>query len=405
MENKDKLSFNSKIIILDRAIGEIIELFLGTFLAAYFYRITQDNMIYISIYYIISWAIATIGAFLFSNYIKTKNKVVLYRYGTLIKAIYILLIIILKEKILDYIWLIAIMYGISVATTGFPLNMIESELVSEKERTKYMGYKSATGEITKIIIPIFLGAYITYSSYQITAILVFIFSIIKLVISCCMENKNVSKDKTNLNKFIKEVKENPQYPIKKLYIIEFFKGITVHGVLKIVISLLIIYELKTELNLGIWTSFFSICMIITMILFSKKYNKYHSNKILTVCGFFIITSFIILLFSINKVTIIMYNIVFYVFISILLAITDIRLFDYSNKSPFEKELNTEYFIFRELSLNLGRICGYIILLLIGLSRNLSYLKILFFCATISLMIIILISKNIDKKENLNVNES
>lgn len=190
MENKEtqKLSFGSKIIILDRVIGNIIELFLSTFLAAYFYKITEDNMIYISIYYIISWISATIGAFLLGDYIKRKNKVVLYRYGTFIKAIYILLIIILKEKILDYVWLIAIIYGISTATTGFPFNMMESEAVDEKERTKYMGYKSAIGEITKIVVPIFLGAYITYTSYEIAAILLFVFSIIKLIISLFIKN-------------------------------------------------------------------------------------------------------------------------------------------------------------------------------------------------------------------------
>lgn len=400
MRNKEKLSFESKVIILDRAIGNIIELFLSTFLAAYFYKITQDNMIYISIYYIISWIAATIGAFLLGDYIKRKNKIALYRCGTFIKALYILLIIILQEKVLDYVWLIAIMYGISVSTTGFPFNMIESEIVDEKERTKYMGYKSAIGEITKIIVPIFLGAYITYTSYQIAAILVFVFSIIKLINTYFIKNKNVRKDKLNLKKCIKAIEENKKYPIKKLYIIEFLKGMTVHGVLSIVISLLIIYEVKTDLNLGMWSSLFSICMIITMLVFAKKYDKQNSKKILTICGFAIITSFILLLFSINMTTIILYNIVYYIFIQILLSITEIRLFDYSNKPPFEKELNTEYFVFRELFINLGRVVGYIILLVIGLSHNLNYLKILFLCTTIALIIIIRMSKNINVKEKV-----
>ncbi len=187
---KEKLPFEAKIIILDRVIGNTIDLFLNTFLAAYFYKITEDNMIYIAIYYIIVWVAATIGAIIVGNYIKTKNKVMLYRLGTIIKAGYILLIIILKERILDYIWLIAIIYGITVATTGFPFNMLESEAVEEKHRTKYMGYKSAIGEIIKVIAPIFLGAYITYSSYQIAAILVFVLSIIKVIITLYIKNKN-----------------------------------------------------------------------------------------------------------------------------------------------------------------------------------------------------------------------
>ena len=82
----------------------------------------------------------------------------------------------------------------------------------------------------------------------------------------------------------------------------------------------------------------------------------------------------------------------------VLSITDIRLFDYSNQPPFDKELNSEYFTFRELFLNLGRVFGYIILLIIGISHNLDYLKFLFLFITIALITIIIISKTINKEE-------
>ncbi len=396
---KEKLSIQPKIIIIDKAIGNIIELFLSTFLTAYFYKITENNIKYIAIYYIISWISATVGAFILGNYIKTKNKVVLYRYGTFIKALYILLIVILKEKILEYVWLIAIIYGITVATTGFPFNMIESELVDEKERTKYMGYKNAIGEVTKVIVPIFLGAYITNTSYQVAAVLVFIFSIVKLINTFFIKNKNIIKNKINLQETWRVIKDKKEYPIKRIYLIEFLKGITVHGVLSIVISLLIMYEVKTELSLGLWSSFFSICMIITMLIFAKKYNKENSRKILTVCTFTILISFILLLLKINMTSIIIYNLIYYTFIQILLSITEIRLFNYSNKPPFNGEFNTEYFIFREVFINLGRVVGNLILLIIGLSNNLEYLKIFFFGTTISLMLIIKLSKNLEE-ENL-----
>ncbi len=393
-----KLSNDAKIIILDRAIGNVIEIFLSTFLAAYFYKITQDSLVYISIYHIISWIAATIGAFFVANYIKTKNKVNLYRAGTFLKAFYVLLIIILKEKIIDYVWLIGICYGISVACTGFPFNMMESELVEEKERTKYMGYKSAIGQIVKIVIPVVLGAYITFTSYQIAAALILFFSLIKLGISFFIKNKNVNKEKINIPQFFKQVKKHTEYPIKKLYTIEFLKGITFHGVLGIIVSLLIIYEFNTELNLGIWTSVFSVCKIIVMMLFAKCYNKKKSNLVLTLIGFSISISFIWMLFSINKTTVVLYNLVYYTFMEILLSITEIRLFDYSNKPPFKEEYNTEYFIFRELFLNIGRVLGYVILLFVGFMHNMEYLKFLFFAVTIALILIIVLTKNISKKE-------
>ncbi len=400
MNNQEKLSFGSKIIIIDRAIGNILDLFSNTFLSAYFYKLTQDNMIYISVYYIIVWISATIGALLVGNYIKRKNKVVLYRCGILINSIFIILIICLKEEILNYIWLMAIIYGVSVATTGFPFNMMESELVNEKERTKYVGYRHVVGETTRVLAPIFLGAYITFTSYQIAAILVLIFSIIRLINSYFMKNVNIVKEKIDLKKFIKAVKNKKQYPIKKIYIIEFLKGITVNGVLEKIIALLIIYEVQTELNLGIWSSIFSICMIFAMTLFAKKYNKNKSKNLLTICSFSIITSFLLLLISINMTTIVIYNIVYYVFIKIMYSITEVNLFDYSNMEPFDKELNVEYFIFREIFLNIGRVLGYVILLIIGFTHNLEYLKIFFLCMTVSLIIIIRMSKKINTREQI-----
>lgn len=400
MKEKILLSNNAKIIILDRAIGNIIEIFLSTFLAAYFYKITQDNLIYLSIYHIVAWIVATIGALIVSDYIKRKNKVNLYRFGTFIKTLFIFFIIILKENIVNYVWLIGICYGISVATTGFPLNMMESELIDEKERTKYQGYKSSVAEIVSVIVPILLGAYITITSYHVAAILVFAFSILKLIVSFFIKNANVSNSKVDLRQFRQEAKKYKEYPILKLYIIEFLKGITVHGVLSIIISLLIIYEFNTELNLGIWNSVFSICMIITMLIFAKYYNKKKPNTILRICLIAIVFSCIWMLISINKTTIILYNFVYYIFIKILLSITEINLFDYSNKPPFDKEFNTEYFTYREAFINAGRVFGYSILLLIGFTHNLEYLKLLFLCTTICLVAIVIMSKKLTKNNKL-----
>ncbi len=45
MNNQEKLSFGSKIIIADRAIGNILDLFSNTFLSAYFYKLTKFTML------------------------------------------------------------------------------------------------------------------------------------------------------------------------------------------------------------------------------------------------------------------------------------------------------------------------------------------------------------------------
>ena len=374
-ENKTKLSNIAKVLILDQSVGKIVNIFLDTFLAAYFYKISQRNILYLSIYNIIGWIFATIAAFLVADIIKRKNKVKLYRFGTLIKSIYIFVIMILGEKIIDYVYVIGIIYGISTATTGFPYNMIESENISNNERSKYIGFVSAAVEIISLIIPILLGAYITFESYQVTASLVFLFSILKLIISFKIENKNVQNSAVNLKEFYNIFYKDPI--LKKLYLIEFFKGLNRYGVMSLVVSLLIIYQSNNELELGSWTSLFSLFTIISMYLFGKLYKKSKKRNLLIYSLVVIVISSLAIFYKMNLITVVIYNIAYYIFMNIILKITEVNLFDYSNKEPFKTKFNTEYFIFRELFLNIGRILGYIALLLVGFTEKLINLKIIF----------------------------
>lgn len=389
----NKLSKMAKVLILDQSMGKIISIFLDTFLAAYFYKISEQNILYLSIYNIVGYIFATIGAFLVADIIKRKDKVKLYRFGTLIKSIYIFMIMILGERIVNYVYIIGIMCGISTATTGFPYNMIESESISNKERSKYIGFASAATEIISLIIPILLGAYITFKSYQIAAMLIFIFSIFKLILSFKIKNINVQNTKVNLKEFYNIFKEDAT--LKKLYIIEFFKGINRYGVMSLVVSLLIIYQSNNELELGGWTSLFSLFTIIAMYMFGRYYNNTKKRNLLICSLIAMLISFVAVLYKVNLVTVVIYNIVYYVFMNIILKITEVSLFDYSNKEPFKTKFNTEYFIFRELFLNIGRILGYAtLLLLVGFTQNFANLNILFVLIIISIISIVYINLNL-----------
>lgn len=392
--SQNSISKPAKILVCDKAIGKVIDIFLTTFLASYFYKISEQNMVYLAIYHIVTYVVATIGAFMVSDYIKRKNKIRLYRLGIAIKAFNIFLIILLKEKIVDYVYLIGVVNGITTATTGFPFNMIESEQVESKERSKYQGYKKAAEQIIGIVIPTFLGAYITFNSYEVAATLILIFSLLRLGLSFFIQNKNIQEDGLRLREFVSRIKRDQK--IKKLYQIEFFKGITVYGVMELVVSLLIIYELKNDLELGAWTSIFAILTVISMFWFAKYYKENRENKILKVSFLFILISFVCMICSINIYTIVLYNIVYYIFVNILLNITETRLFNYSSEGVYKDKFNTEYFIFREVYLNMARVLGFFVLWLVGITQNMSWLKILLLFITVALICMIKMSRDLNK---------
>ena len=166
--------------------------------------------------------------------------------------------------------------------------------------------------------------------------------------------------------------------------------------MSLVVSLLIIYNSNNELELGGWTSIFSLVTIISMYIFGKNYTKKNKNKLLITSLIIMIASFLAILFKINIITVIIYDIVYYTFMNIVLKITEIDLFDYSNNEPFKNKYNTEYFVFREIFLNTARTIGYVLLLLfVGLTMNMSNLKIIFAIIVFSIIMTIYLSLSLD----------
>ena len=320
--------------------------------------------------------------------------------NSVIPSLYIFMIIVMGEKIINFVYLIGIMYGVSTATTGFPFNMIESECVTPKERTKYIGLASVFTEIISFVVPIILGAYITLKSYQIAAIIILVFSIIKIINSFNIKNKNIQTSNISIKDFISELKKDKI--LKKLYAIEFLKGINRYGVMSLVVSLLIIYNTKNEFELGWVSSLLSLCSILAMYAFAKMYKEKHKKIILGFSLIFLFVSFILVMNNINMTSVILYNVSYYIFMNVILKITEVNLFNYSNKREYKDKYNTEYFIFRELFLNIGRTLGYILLLIfVGFSHNLNNLKIIFIFIIISIIGTILLSNSVDDNNKLN----
>ena len=114
---KTKLDRSAKSLMACDLTNGIINLFGETFLVAYFLQISNENIIQVSTFYIILYLILGVGSILLGNIIKSKPKkrVSIYRFGIIIKSIYILLIILFKNKISHYFIIFAIFYGIAEA--------------------------------------------------------------------------------------------------------------------------------------------------------------------------------------------------------------------------------------------------------------------------------------------------
>ena len=135
------------------------------------------------------------------------------------------------------------------------------------------------------------------------------------------------------------------------------------GALESLMTILILNSFKTDMNLGIITSIITILSIISAKLYGKIYKKKDDKNLIIIFSIFPVIAVLILLIWRNNVTIIIYNVCYVVFTSLLTLTREIRLFNISDSHIVDKNNQCEFFALREGILNIGRVVGYVMLLL------------------------------------------
>ncbi len=386
------------IIIAITAMRDIMDLFLGPFLTTYFIKTSQESITDLSIYYIFSYLLLALGSFLIASIIKRKFRIGMFRLGIILNYLYILTIIILKENIVNHLLLISLLYGISCSAYWFPYNLFVINRIDNPERTEFTVRMKTVSSIVGILCPIILGSIITVTNYELTAIIILLISIIQIILSfILMPEKKTELEQFNPKKTWELLRNNAQ--IKKMCIVEFFTGMNISGgALKILITILIFQSFKTNMNLGIITSITTIISMIMIKIYGKIYKNKSDKNIIVLSSILPILSVIALLLFKNNITVILYNICYVVFATLLVMTKEIRLFNLSNSKIVEENHQSEFFAIREGMLNSGRIIGYTLLLLAGVTGNETLLNLVMILLTLSIFIMGLNITKIEKFE-------
>ena len=395
MKNK---KIEENIIIAINAMKKVMILFLGPFLTAYFIKKSQESITDLSIYYIFSYTLLGIGTFIVASIIKNKFRVGMFRIGVILNFVYIMIIIILKEKIIEHLGLISLLYGISSSAYWFSYNLFVINKIDNERRTEYTVKSKIISSIIGVLCPIILGSIITVTNYELTGIIILVISIIQIILSFMLSPDN----ETNLSKFnakqtLNKLKSNKQ--IRRTSIVEFFIGMNVSdGAIEILMTILILNSFKTDMNLGIITSITTVLSMICVHLYGKIYKKRDDKGLIIVSSILPVIAVFILLIWRNNITIIIYNICYVIFTSLLTLTREIRLFNISDSYIVDKNNQCEFFALREGILNMGRVMGYTMLLLAGLTGSQLVLSIVMVLLTLSIPIMGLNITKIEKFE-------
>lgn len=388
MEDKYKLNKNEVILLIIEGIKICVSSFSGPFLVAFFISLTLSNIASYSIYKIVTNLVALIFSFVISRFIKKKNKIVSFRFGILINIVYLLSLIFFRDKIIDNSWILGIFLGLSNAFYYMPFNYIVSNEIRGEVLTKWTSFKSNITSAINILLPIILGVLLTYFNYYDIAIIFVIIQFFAFLISFLYKAKDKKLPTFSIRKYLSAIKKAEAYEkFKTHYAIEFLNGFTFSSsALESVITIFVMLSFKTNLNLGIFTSAFTIINFIIALNLAKIKNKNVFPKIMLVTVILIVSSIIYFILSTSKYSLITYNLMYNIAYVVISIITYVSTFSTVNSvREIKKAYQLEHFSVREFFLCAGRMLSFSLLFIVSLLNNILYYKLLIGVYTLSII--------------------
>lgn len=353
-------------------MNNVLYMFLNTFMIAYFITLTNYNYKIISIYYILTFIFIMLTFLGLGKIIKNRDQIYTFRIGIVLHCIYVLVISVLKEDIVNYYFYLGMFYGIVQGVFWAPAHTLINEYVG-KDSDKFVSIKTMIDKMLKILFPVIFGISIELTSFSYIARIVLIISFIQFVFSLLINDDSViSKKKYGLKQFILNFRNNVL--LNTCYKMSFCDGI-ISYLLDTLITIVIVMTFKTTISLGFLTTLFAICSIISIYVYQNKIKNKKKCLLISCVG--MAASIILLLININKITLVLYNLCAGVFLVILRNEAQAKRYNIiSNIKEVENSYLVEYQVVSEVLLNIARIIGYSILFFASIFNNMILFKIL-----------------------------
>lgn len=386
---------DKKAFSLINIIRNIVSIYFDTFFAIYFFNLTNYEVLPLAKYYLVVYLFLFLSFWILRYNQTIKHKVYYYRIGISLMALYLALIMLLKEDIVNHLYLVAILKGLSEGFYYYPRNILNSSKISNSERQKYDGVINAINQVSSIIIPLLLGVFLTLYTYVEIGKVIFVLMIVIFILSFFVKDDSKNSPRIKPLTFYREIKKKKI--VRQALTLRFLQGFTITGgVLTAVMMIYKILYFESNLYIGILNGALGLITCITCIIYARSSMK-HFKKINIITILLLTITIIWLVINPTNILFIVYLLVYAVGITYISLYCDKLTTDVSNLA-FISEHRAEYHLILETALGISRIFGYVVLLIIGLIGNVELLKYLLLACIIPLSLLVIeINKSFNVK--------
>lgn len=365
----------------------------GLFLNLYLWRLTEDLAVN-GVYNIVVFLITPI-AFALGGWIsKRKDRMVTYRLGIVMIAIFYLFVIIAQEQVAQYYLLFAVFNGIAAGLYWTGYIVIQYDVSTEVNRIRFLAVNMIVFNTAGLAGPALAGFIIQHNKglqgYTIIFTLAFVMFLIAALVSFRIPMIK-SHHKAYYLKFMGLVMSKNKRWVKALY--SFFVLGLFQGIMLFLPNILLFQTVGREDWVGYLGMFFSSLTVATGYVISRKAQKEHVRKYVLYSTTGVAIGAALLLIQVELWSVALFMIVFS--ICNPLAVNTLTSYYYRliGTLPLKGQLRVESVVMRELFLNAGRVISIMVLILLAKDLQSAWLPaILFGMAVLQYLLVVLIKE-------------
>jgi len=320
------------------------------------------------------------------------------RIGIICYSILFIVLLLLQSEASKYVWLLGILMGISCGFYYMSYNVLGYDFSSDQNRDFVMGIQGLVVSFATMVAPFAAGVIIQYLSGNKGYITVFSLSLILFIIAAVLSfripNKRIDK-----HYYLKSILFMP-FRKKNWALVmagESLRGFR-EGVMAFLTNILLYAIVNSEMVLGSYTLIVSGIQLFSFYVIAGRMKPYTRKGYMMVGAIALALVSSVFMLKINVVTLFIYGIISSFFITFINNPTASIIYWVIHKTPNSAKRRIEGIAVREVYLNLGRVAGVSLLLLI--SENIQVIPVIIFILGLSQLLMWYLFNKVQMEQSL-----
>ena len=297
---------NRKYIAIISFLRKFIKVFFSLFFNIYILKIVNNDLSFIIKYSLFGVIANLIIGYIILKFINSKNASIIYKSSFPLLILTIALLLIFKEKIVKYIFIIKFIESIAEMCYSVPYELIIIGSNNNKTMSSFVANVNILSGIATILTPIFSGFIIQEFSYYMLFIILMIEALIIIAVSFKIKDCTVSDKKLEIKKFFNITKDKKH--IQAIYKCMFYRRISSQGAMVELLPIILFLRLGTEMDFGTYNSVFAIISILSLQVLKIINNKNIKKGFYPYLAILIFVSSLLVVYNASFLTLLIYYI-------------------------------------------------------------------------------------------------